>query len=362
MVQGRLELAVAWDGQQVTEVAMVNSRPAAYRLLLNRTPDEALALVPRLFALCRQGQTVAAGLALAAARGQDIADDPRRAVVVAAEAAQEHLWRLLLDWPTWLNLAVDRVEFAHWHRLLAIVAARGDWGDEGGAFRDFVARELLGLPPESWLERARAGQVPGRLATLVHALRETGGNSRPAAWLPAGLEPMAYYQEFADAPQPDFARWPCWRGQAAETGPLARWRASAPVAGFLAAGGSRCAARVLARGVDLAHIALHAATGSDAHGRAAACAPTPGVGFAWVETARGLLVHRARLDQNRIVDYVIVAPTEWNFHPQGAVHSELIGSAATDANTLERRARSLVLALDPCVDYTLRVVPNGKIF
>ena len=52
--------------------------------------------------------------------------------------------------------------------------------------------------------------------------------------------------------------------------------------------------------------------------------------IAWVETARGLLVHRVALDGERIAGYRIVAPTEWNFHPAGAFARGALGLAAAD--------------------------------
>jgi Ni,Fe-hydrogenase I large subunit len=68
-----------------------------------------------------------------------------------------------------------------------------------------------------------------------------------------------------------------------------------------------------------------------------------------VETARGLLLHRARLRGGRVADYQIVAPTEWNFHPEGALTRGLEGLTANDTPTLVKRARLAVHALDPCV-------------
>jgi hypothetical protein len=42
------------------------------------------------------------------------------------------------------------------------------------------------------------------------------------------------------------------------------------------------------------------------------------LGVAWVQNARGLLLRRTVLDkQGTIADYYLVAPTEWNFHPDG---------------------------------------------
>jgi uptake hydrogenase large subunit len=49
----------------------------------------------------------------------------------------------------------------------------------------------------------------------------------------------------------------------------------------------------------------------------------------------------------------MVAPNEWNFHPQGALARGLIGQAA-DAG-LPPRAKLLVAALDPCVPCHIRI-------
>ena len=74
-----------------------------------------------------------------------------------------------------------------------------------------------------------------------------------------------------------------------------------------------------------------------------------GSGLAWVENARGLLMHRLRLVQGRTADYRIVAPTEWNFHPAGALPAALRDAPAHDLDALRRRTRVLVDSLDPCV-------------
>jgi Ni,Fe-hydrogenase I large subunit len=68
-----------------------------------------------------------------------------------------------------------------------------------------------------------------------------------------------------------------------------------------------------------------------------------------VETARGLLMHEIVLDGERIAYYFIVAPTEWNFHPQGPLAGWLIGRDATDHEAVKNFATRAVAALDPCV-------------
>jgi Ni,Fe-hydrogenase I large subunit len=67
----------------------------------------------------------------------------------------------------------------------------------------------------------------------------------------------------------------------------------------------------------------------------------------WAETSRGLLVHRTRVADGRLADYRIVAPTEWNFHPEGAFARGAAGLA--DDGGLDAGARWIVGSLDPCV-------------
>jgi Ni,Fe-hydrogenase I large subunit len=71
--------------------------------------------------------------------------------------------------------------------------------------------------------------------------------------------------------------------------------------------------------------------------------------------ARGLLVHAARLEGGRIADYAIVAPTEWNFHPQGALHRELEGRPVRNAGEARRALSFAAATLDPCVALDARL-------
>ena len=60
---------------------------------------------------------------------------------------------------------------------------------------------------------------------------------------------------------------------------------------------------------------------------------------AMAEMARGLLVHAVRVEGGRIADYAIVAPTEWNFHPRGALFRELSGRPVRDEGEAKRNSK-----------------------
>ncbi len=78
------------------------------------------------------------------------------------------------------------------------------------------------------------------------------------------------------------------------------------------------------------------------------------MGLSQIPAARGLLVHRVRLAEGRVKDYRILAPTEWNFHPEGVVAAGLDAMAArSDGPELEPLARLFIAAVDPCVEFEL---------
>jgi hypothetical protein len=81
----------------------------------------------------------------------------------------------------------------------------------------------------------------------------------------------------------------------------------------------------------------------------------PGQALAWCEMSRGLLLHAVQLeagtalrDAARVADYRVLAPTEWNFHPQGTL-AQALRAGQLDA----AQARLATLALDPCVGFDL---------
>ena len=67
----------------------------------------------------------------------------------------------------------------------------------------------------------------------------------------------------------------------------------------------------------LAHVVPNQLTGIDPETVVADDERDQVRGRALVETARGLLMHEIVLDGDTVAEYFIVAPTEWNFHPQG---------------------------------------------
>ena len=312
---GSVRIRLRGDGARVIAAQVASQRPQVARILKGRQADEAATLVPLVFALCGRAQRAAARLAVSAARGAE--SPPRLAPDVAREVMREHLWRWLLDLPVLFGMPPLRDQFST--AVQAVDAGRGE-----------AVQGLLAAP---------------EIIRLIEAIETL---EQPPLGAVALLHVASARTSLVEWPRLNEAlcRTPTWRGQAAETGAYARRTGDpAPFSGAFAA-------RWLARLAELESWAAGAQT-VGAGGTASAVPVVPGVGRALVETARGLLMHEVVLEGDRVADYRIVAPTEWNFHPQGPLSGWLVGRPCSDEPDLRGFAAQAVAALDPCVRWDL---------
>ncbi|HEY3326553.1 MAG TPA: nickel-dependent hydrogenase large subunit [Novimethylophilus sp.] len=352
---GKLSLRIHWDVKAVGKVEIASSRPQAFQLLRARAPEHAVQMAPLLFSLCGKAQGAAAAAAVAAAQGRALPDAAGLERSIACEALQEHLWRLLLDWPILFGLPRMQTEFVRWHGMLREIAAgRG----EMRALRSELEHGWLGMSGDGWrtLDSCRALQSwwhesDSPAAHLLAAIDEAGDGVQAVCTplLPAWGANDALLA-CAGSWTPDFAARPAWAGRPAETGALAWHAAKPPLRDMLHRRPSRILARVLARAYDVLELAD--ATAAPRLDRASA---EKGAGLAVVRTARGLLMHHVRIAAGLVEDYCVVAPTEWNFHPRGALAEGLNGMTENDEARLVKLAGIHALSLDPCVEYGMEV-------
>ncbi len=402
---GRLNIALLRD-PGVLSVTIASTRPlAAPGVFIGRGVRETAQGLPGLFGVCATAQASACAQALEQALG--LAPDPltssRRQALVDAETVKEHLWRLLLEWPRLLGEApaasAMREVLRAWARLRhevsdpsgpfvpgVAVTGGGELGGELGAepcadlgavvkrLAQVATAEVFGAPVDDWLAGAAtpesflswaeaAGTSAARLVLLVWRAGEADLGSCAVEDLP-DLEPVYLADRLSGPEASAFVARPDWRGVPRETSPFTRIRHLDPVGGLVLAHGNGLLARQAAVLVEVATL-LTRLQGSPDSGLAAARGPTSieiGIGIAQVQAARGLLVHRVELDRpsqesGLVRDYRILAPTEWNFHPQGVVARGLATlSPSTDERNLRRQAGLFVTLVDPCVDYLLSVV------
>lgn len=370
MSNAPLQLVGHWAAGLLASVQVRNARPLAAALLVRKSPEDAVLLAGNVFSLCGVAQRHAAQAACAAVRGRAADYDEATERALAIESIQLHLWRLLLDWPTLFELAPMRERFGILHRRLGQARDQAAVFEVGGQVLNLVANELLGgfsvnrreLRKLSEFSAAceRAGTVGHVLARLIDA-----GASDPMEDSMA-LLPTLPAAELAAAmpdgwPDEHFCRAPHLNGSPCETGPLAR-HADNPLVAWLLSHRHRIAARLFARVLELSDCATRLRYPLT-HDMPALVdtAPLPdGGALVRVDTARGALLHAVRLDGDKVADYAIVAPTEWNFRLGGVFEREGAGWAAPDPTYARWRLRALALALDPCVNFDV-LVETGEV-
>jgi hypothetical protein len=369
---------------------IASSRPeAAAQVLLGKTPEQLLDTVQLLFTLCGNAQSYAALLACrkALGRASEPALDTARVMLVQLETLREHAWRILLDWPVFTRLAPDKktlaallkfdaqfkrhlflngeafkfdsrldADTAQLTQLIDELAALIDGAIFNGRMADFQALSTE-AQLQSWLQQNKT--LPAGLLSYLYSRNWMAAGCSDVGCLPE-LEPDALNRQMQQDDLTAFVRMPHWQGRCYETTLLNRQLAQPLIAELHDRYGNGLIVRILGRLLEVAGIPPQLkqllAQIKDAAAAPAITAASDGIALAQVQAARGLLIHRLALRQGRVYDYRIVAPTEWNFHPEGVVMQSLRRLQAPSPNDLRRQAELLINAIDPCVQYTLNIV------
>lgn len=347
------------------ELAVRCERPMVGSALLDRLAVGRLAvMVPDImaavFALCAESQRATSRRAIRAALGIDDAACGFRqeARVLALHVAREHLQRFALDLPTRAPVAGAQCQ-AQWLREAPVIPLAGPGPDIGprlaaaeGALRGWLERRLFGMAPEAWWRewlQGRGGWLERWCARHDHPLARWLAGVRddalatgwPCRRLDALVDLDTSMRDLAAsvAADPAFPQRPLWRGEPAETGPWARaGDAWVPFSVWDRLGARLAELARIGAGLALAVGALRVGDGE---------------AIAWTEMSRGLLLHWVRLGPGasdartaRPLRYQVFAPTEWNFHPDGAF-ARLLQAGGLGAGQVGLAAA----ALDPCVAF-----------
>lgn len=349
-------------------------RDWASKLAVGRPAAALPGLMASVFNLCSHAHRLCAQLALGAAQPSVQGALPPQHIAqrLRTETAQEHIHRIGLDWPrllgtdAWgaLHPAGEATEAHTALQRCPLLAAHGP-ADPWGPMRSWLHNDLLHMPAAAWLAQWQAGGGDwlqawasahnGWLAKLLCGVREFDDALplNPATALRVHAQ-AADMQALAAAlcSQPGFALSPQWQGACAHTGSWARLNspvASQPLTPWVLLG---------CRLAELVRLCLPTDGPAQGEGTLTFGALQTGEqqGLAWVEMARGLLVHRVALDTTGATATVracnMLAPTEWNFHPHGVVAQHISRLGADEpAAVVDRRVRLLMAAFDPCVPF-----------
>lgn len=388
-LEGQLTIRLRpWAAHAERVTIRSSRRVGAASVFVGRSVVGVLDLLPSLFSVCATAQACAGVLACEQALGvkRDAAVQARRGLLVDLETVKEHLWRVLLDWPVMLGLAAEGAAMA---RVLSIqrsfraaccpglnpltIGGGGGEADTSAAeacltqLEQLCQEHIFGRPPAVWSRldteaklvawaQARSTPAARLLTEVTERDWQALGQCRvdPLPWLVSEELEQCLGGTDAEA----FAARPLWQGRPRETTPFTRTGTDPLVSEIAARRGNGLLVRLVARLVELAAVLRRLRRGLKALPPAApgAC-PTrdSGVGLAQVEAARGRLAHRVELEGGSVRSYRILAPTEWNFHPQGVVSQALASLEDGPHDRLRRQAGLLIEAVDPCVAYELSV-------
>lgn len=359
---GAISIVAGVADDRICSVRVASSRPTHLtRLFIGRPAREIPILAERLYSLCGLSHALAASLAIAAARGEGPKPGPRDDIALLCERVSEGLRSSAMMAANGGDAAI--LDAAALRPLRDILALTRELSILATAPADANARPLavtaaltariraaaeeLGLPAQP-----RSVEIPPRKGSWFGDLwRQVEDGAGFAANVPdaLGVDDDAAIVDGLRHSGERFAAAPRLPGRTPETGAFARhWGDTDFSRGALPA---RLHARMIDLALSFERLARAGAEGCEIRSNA----PAAGEGFATIETSRGDLYHWARLTQDdKIADYAIVAPTEWNFHPAGPFVAALLGARIPRVGAL--RSIALLAGLfDPCVVFRVEV-------
>lgn len=390
-IEGQIivDLFPPMEGAQQT-VRITSTRPRdVARLFIGKRTEDVVTSMPLMFNICGAAQASVAVSACeqATAIKGNVSRDGGRALVVLAESAREHALRILLDWKTFAGSEgpkIDPKQVMLWRQQMqsSLFGSAGafELNSQTNFDRDaalgviksvesFLRDSIIDETPQAWLERTGLCSFEnwfrnsdGLAARFVAAFYARQWQSVGVADIhPLPVMDAGDLWNILEADRDgDFVANPEWLGEICETGPLSRNFSHPLIVALTKEFGSGILIRQIARLVELCSLPgdmrrLLNDLGASHSSMAQTSEHGDGCSLAQLETARGRLVHAVRLKDAKIANYKILAPTEWNFHANGAATSALENLHTEDSGELKSQAEQVVQAIDPCVGYEVRV-------
>ncbi len=379
-VQGQLSIALSRQYSNI-HTTIDSSRPLhAAQIFSGKPIAEALQLIPLLFSVCGKAQAVtcinAVESAICAPANQDV--QSQREALVLIESLREHSLRILIDWPKFIKQDVEHSELANTiqslnklmqmlepQQLLSLDAVAnslsveviGQWHH----CQQQLTKIVFGMPIEDWLAMNDIG--------LENWSEQS--NTQPAGfiwWLMQQQWKYAGYSDISPLPQINdvdllsrlqkdnnrFIAQPNWYSRCYELSWFNYQSASPFTLDLIEKWGNGIYTRMIARLRELAEL-IEKLDAFFHLQNALTISKSTIAGLAHTNAARGRLSHYIEIEDQYIKQLCIVAPTEWNFHPEGVAADSLCHLNAEQPDTLRLQAELLIHAIDPCVEYQLQI-------
>lgn len=380
-LEGRIAITLSPTEDNTHHVTIDSTRPVhACQMFHGKSIDETLKALPLLFSICGTAQAAAAVRACEQALelSPSTESEKIRQQLIALETIREHLWRTLLGWGDSLGEPPSEQTMARVMTLQQQMrqALTGDTSPFQlqpqlspsdtvvvstlqQQLIEIVEHSLLGVPIAQWESITSLDDFwswslqQETVATRFIQQLERAGWSHlgecDSSPLPS-LEVDLIHQLLDQA---DFVAQPLWKAIPRETTPFSRTQS--PLLEILYTHyGNGLLTRSVARLTELLQQLTQLLNP----------APPPSiatyhssVGVGLSTAARGQLLHRVAVENSQVIRYQILAPTEWNFHPQGVV-SQALRQLEPNTATVKQQAALIIHAIDPCVGYDLTLNPT----
>lgn len=391
-IEGQLEINLYPQRKNTARVELSSSRPLhAAKVFVGKTPEQALAVMPLLFSVCGIAQSRAALTAVQ--QNLNIDSTPKletaRDMLVLVENAKEHLLRLFIDWPTLFKLKTSNDKLPYLGKMLndfkitlfqdgagfnlntQLNASLKNTGQLIDKLEQYLQQHVYCQNAQNWLKIKNiqglhdwTQQCNSIAASSINIICQQGWASQgltDCRQLPL-LDEKQLLEQFNSGKAQQFIAQPQWHGRCYETTVLTRQFKQPLIQALHTEFHSTLITRWVARLVELATIPqqlrnmLKQLVNNDKKDTDNTHNIKDNKGLAQIEAARGRLIHRVEIKQNIITNYQILAPTEWNFHPQGVVAKSLCSlTNSKNKDDIEKLAHLVINAIDPCVGYRLRI-------
>jgi coenzyme F420-reducing hydrogenase alpha subunit len=378
-IQGELTISITSRGSAFHS-DIISSRPMnAAQLFSGKTIEQALQTVPLLFNICTKAQAVTAVRAIESAMGlpRNEQVELQREALVCIESLREHSLQVLMEWPRYIGETLDNEALAgcvqSLNKLMQLLAEHQilDYGvstvsapspQQVNLWTDcetHLNRVIFNSPEQQWPQDSLesidnwAKQGHTQAARFINWLSQQ-------EWKYAGHSSMQLLPEINDSElvkrltveQESFTAQPDWQARCYETSWFNHQENNSIIRHLQEQFGKGIYTRMIARLCEIAD--LMDTLQQFFQGKGGLITPiSTAIGLAHTDAARGRLSHYVQLEDSSVKRLFILAPTEWNFHPQGVAANSLCNLYAPE--DLRLQADLLIHAIDPCVGYQLNI-------
>lgn len=375
-LSGQLNIKIKWREGIIEQVDLTSSRPQKVTSLFNgKLLLDLLNLIPMLYSLCGIAQKAAALRAAESALDINVSPevDQGRNLLVQAETARELGLRLFTDWyPDERGVKAELIKwFAgvkdefNWALQLNPVSSRSvNPADVADKLHAILEPVLSKKPDSGTTENAEDDIWESSVLQSLKPELESFFSSSQLVELKRGcpdldIEDPTVQHKIAESLKSSkayqFCAAPEINGEKFESSVYTRSLRFNKLKNKEFNGG----VKALLFRLNALECMLRSMPEQIKSGSKSSLIHSDVTGMGIVQAARGVLIHHMELDGHSvsdsvITDYKIVAPTEWNFHPQGTFVKMLEGSRVS-LEQLPILVESLIRLIDPCVGWLLEL-------